>query len=118
MHDDAFTRITRCHAITLQCVMLFGIYFLLQTTALAQVVLTAGKAVKVHSGPSLNSKRIAGLKAGDKVTLSSPRGRGTYAAPRNGFFQVQYGEGESGWVFGNYLYVPDIETRTINETGA
>jgi uncharacterized protein YraI len=118
MQDNAFTRNRRSHAVALQCVILFNIYLLLQTNALAQVVLTAGKTVKVHSGPSLNSKRIGGLKAGEKVKLSSPRGRGTYAAPRNGFFDVHYGEGQTGWVSGNYLYVPDIETRTINETGA
>jgi hypothetical protein len=75
-------------------------------TACAQVTLTAATEVNVRAAASRTSKIIGTLRADQKVMLESPRGR------RN-FFKVRLDANSTGWVHGDYLLLPDVESMAL-----
>jgi uncharacterized protein YgiM (DUF1202 family) len=81
----------------------------LAATARAQVILTTGAELTVHSGPSPNSRRLDTLPEGQKVTLLLPRGRRDY-------FKIRYNDNKTGWANGDYLLVPDVEALDTSDT--
>ena len=76
-------------------------------TANAQVTLSVASAVNVRAAASRTSKIVGTLQADQKVVLESPRGR-------SNFFKVRLDDNTIGWVHGDFLLVPDLESLATN----
>jgi len=99
------TRHTNLFAIVLGFTFLFVIP--ISRTANAQVILTVARAVNIRSGPSKTSKLVGTLTADQKVVLELPGGQ-------NNFFKVRLDANTAGWVHGDFLLVPDLESLAPN----
>ena len=72
-------------------------------TANAQVTLIVASPVNVRAAASRTSNIVGTLQADQRVVLESPRGR-------SNFFKVRLDDNTIGWVHGDFLLVPDLES--------
>ena len=78
-----------------------------QFTAEARILPTGAGFLRVRSEPGLNGLELARVEPGEVYELVS-------LEPEQGWYQIEYSIGESGWVSGEYIELIGVEERDTN----